>query len=326
MSDRSTFGTKTGWGQSGQLTTGNQTKRVTMQADFNRGVGAFDFTAQFNLTPSSTGNAIVNAEALVRWRVEGQEVTRRLTIGAGASLTGVGQAVRVEMYDATPPQFWKSRRVPGTATLTPGSENVTFSVSVAGIVESGDVITFSSQPNVQYAVGESLGPDVTIVPAYSGPASTTARATVAFEAASDYGVSVQVSAGVRGSNAQPPLLQPYDGPPYIGQFDADNPSPGTGFLFVVPQGANLPVLIPEDAGVNQVFITVIANDNGKLVSQGQAIVQIENKLSTQRIWDASQVDNSWVPIPPGAEGLILTNRAPTGFGALVYSVAFGVDG
>src|SRR5271163_2874822 len=75
--DRSTFLTKTGWGQSGNLVTGDRTQRVTMQADFSKGVGAFDFTAQFNISPPQGGNAIANAEALLHWRVEGQEVSRR---------------------------------------------------------------------------------------------------------------------------------------------------------------------------------------------------------------------------------------------------------
>jgi hypothetical protein len=324
--DRSTFATKTGWGQSGNLITGNRINRVTMQADFNKGVGAFDFTAQFNITPPNNGNAIVNAEALIHWRVEGQEVTRRLTIGAGATLTGVGQAVRVEMYDATPPLFYKARRAQSTATVTEGSPVVVFA-SDPGI-NADDTVTFSPQPKVQYGISEIDGNTVTLSTPYTGPSSTTATATVVFELPTQYGVSVQVSAGIRGSSAQPPLLQPYDGPPYV-EFGPTNPSPGSGFLFIVDPGELQVISIPQDAGVNQVFVTVapLFGNSGGLVPN-VAFASIENGLAQQRQWD-TQVVTGWVPVPPGAQIMLVSNNSVAGPGKpgpLKFSVAWGIDG
>ena len=320
--DRSTFLTKTGWGQSGNLTTGGKTQRVTMQADFNKGVGAFDFTAQFNITPLS-GDAVANAEALVSWRVEGQAVSRRLTIGAGSTITGVGQAVRIEMYDATPPQFTKMQRVPGTAALTPGSPDVVFS----GVVDlaTDSVIAFSTQPGVQYNIVGGSEANVTISPPYSGDPSEAAIATVAFESSAQYGVSVQVAAGLRGSSGQPPLLQPYDGLPYVAEFTSVNPSPGTGFVFIVPPGSFIAIAIPEDAGVTQAFVTAAANTPGHIIGPSVAMVSIQNKLALQRIWD-SQVTSDWVPVPPGAQSIFLANNAASPFGSIIYSVALGIDG
>jgi hypothetical protein len=321
--DRSTFLTKTGWGQSGTLTAGNKTQRVTMQADFNKGVGAFDFTCQFSVTAPG-GRSVVNAEALVSWRVEGQEVTRRITIGAGASLTGVGQAVRVEIYDATPPNFYQSRRVAGTVTVTEGSDAVVFSAAPG--LPLGSTLTFSAQPKVQYFIEAESGTDVTLTAPYTGPSRSSATATTAYESNITYGVGVQVSAGARGSNAQPPLLQPYDGPPYT-VFDANNPAPGGGFLFVVNPGDVLPIAIPEDAGVNQVFITVFPLFGGfGGVPTDTAIASIENGIGDQRTWD-TQVNKEWIPVPPGAQTLLVSNNSTGGRpGPLRFGVAFGIEG
>lgn len=325
--DRSTFRTKTGWGQSGNLTVGGKTQRVTMQADFNKGVGAFDFTAQFNLTPPGEGG-VVNAEALVHWRVEGQEVTRRITIGGGATLTGVGQAVRIEIYDATPLQFFKMKGLPGTATVTQGSPDVVFSVPPLNVIQVGDDIVFSTQPHVHYNIAEITGAlTIKLDRVYSGTSSALAKVTVAFDRnPTQYGVSVQVSAGIRGSSGQPPLLQPYDSPPYISAFSAANPSPGTGFLFPVPLGDVLLVSIPEDAGVNQIFVTVLPANGGipDALKPGSVNVFIENDVAIQKAWDPTVVIG-WVPVPPSATAVGIVNNATTS-GDIVVSISFGIDG
>jgi hypothetical protein len=321
---RSTFRTKTGWGQSGNLITGNKTQRVSMQADFNVGVGAFDFTAQFSLTPpgGGLGDAVVNAEALIHWRVEGQEVTRRVTIGAGTAVTGTGQAVRVEMFDATPPQFTQLHALPGTAHVTEGSAEVIF--TIPPVLIPGSAIIFAPQPKVQYLVERSTAAGVTLTTPYTGPSNAATTASSVFERAVQYGVSVQVSAGVRGSSGQPPLLQPYDGPPYVSEFSAENPAPGTGFLFVVDVGESIAINIPEDAGVTQVFVTAVSSGTLKPVGAGMAYAVIRNAIAPQRTWD-TQVTTGWVPIPPGAEQIILV-VATDATQNLEFSVAFGIDG
>lgn len=253
------------------------------------------------------------------WRVEGQQVTRRLTIGAGATLTGVGQAVRIEMYDATPEQFYKTRRVPGTATVTTGSPDVVLSLPPGDTVGVGQIIIFSTQPKVQYTIEEVSGVDITLTTPYTGSSSAAAVATSIFEQNVSYGVSVQVSAGVRGASGQPPLLQPYDGPPYVA-FDPNNPSPGTGFIFDVDASSEIDVTIPEDAGITQVYVT--ATGDSATLTPGEAFGVVGN-IAPQRSWD-TQVTPGWIPVPPGAQKLTLVNRSGTQ--SISFSCAFGIDG
>jgi hypothetical protein len=107
---------KTGWGASGKVVQGAGVSRiVSMQVDFPNDV-ATSYTVQFR--SSVPGNAVCNPEALITWSVEGQFVTRRVSIGDGTSVTGVGQAVNVKIQDNTPAIF-----------ITPGAE-VEYSVSV----------------------------------------------------------------------------------------------------------------------------------------------------------------------------------------------------
>lgn len=95
---RNTLAPKTGWGTSGNLTTGNTTQVVTMQADFPE---TGTYTVEFSLTANSNSNNPIVAEALITWVIEGNFVTRRVNVADGMSISGVGQGLRVVMNDAT---------------------------------------------------------------------------------------------------------------------------------------------------------------------------------------------------------------------------------
>lgn len=98
---------KQGWSASGTLVgqekwptndTGN--REVSLQVDFPQ-AGAY--TVQFNLTPKlPLTNHPVVAEASLLWSVEGNLVQRKVTVGNGTSISGVGQAVKVVVKDRTP--------------------------------------------------------------------------------------------------------------------------------------------------------------------------------------------------------------------------------
>jgi hypothetical protein len=90
-----------GWSQSGTLTPGNKNKQVTLQANFPK---TDTYTIQFNVDRTTfkgigAGASAQFTEALITWSVEGNDVTRKVTIADGVSVTGVGQAVRVVITD-----------------------------------------------------------------------------------------------------------------------------------------------------------------------------------------------------------------------------------
>lgn len=98
-----------GWQQSSTLHAGDPTKRFTMQANFEE---ADYYTVQFGVilpdgTPLvnaadyiPTSVPIVAPRAKISWSVEGQTVARLLDVGNGTTISGPGQAARIEAYDA----------------------------------------------------------------------------------------------------------------------------------------------------------------------------------------------------------------------------------
>jgi hypothetical protein len=98
---------KDGWSAGRQMTSGNKSQIVSLQADFLQKPGIY--TAQFTITPLEPVPpppvigffAPIRAEATVFWAVEGNTVTRKLSVTNGASISGPGQAVRIVIADVT---------------------------------------------------------------------------------------------------------------------------------------------------------------------------------------------------------------------------------
>jgi len=90
-----------GWSQSGTLVTGSSDNSVSLQANFPE---SFSYTIQVTIdgliTQSVTEPNPISPLVTVEWTVEGN-IIRRQFIGPG-SLTGVGQACKVFVQDATP--------------------------------------------------------------------------------------------------------------------------------------------------------------------------------------------------------------------------------
>lgn len=106
MSERNSRGNarkRVAWARSGKLISGDDSRSVSLQYTFETpGV----HTIQFNmivptLKPAVPHTAVIKAEALVTWETNGCTVTRRLSIGDGTTIQGVGESVKVVMYDTT---------------------------------------------------------------------------------------------------------------------------------------------------------------------------------------------------------------------------------
>jgi hypothetical protein len=102
-----------GWSTSGKIVASNvNNTEVKLQADFAErgpdgqnipGSGAGkNYTVQFNIRRLSGGNddsPPIQAEAVIQWTVEGNFVTRRVSVSNGTSVTGTGQACKVVVTD-----------------------------------------------------------------------------------------------------------------------------------------------------------------------------------------------------------------------------------
>jgi hypothetical protein len=93
---------KKAWSVSGTLTRYDVTKKVSLQANFAE-PGAY--TIQFLLVPPDL--AVFNpgpppeTYALIEWSVEGNTISRTVSVSNGSSISGNGQGVRVILYDQT---------------------------------------------------------------------------------------------------------------------------------------------------------------------------------------------------------------------------------
>jgi len=89
-----------GWSKSGTLVTFDSTNKISAQAVFD---APWSYTVQFSIVPRAfTGDPpIIECEADIEWSVAGNTVTRRITVVNGASISGVGEAVRVVCSDHT---------------------------------------------------------------------------------------------------------------------------------------------------------------------------------------------------------------------------------
>ena len=90
---------KKAWQQNGTLVPGANDKFVTLQADFSEDPGYYtvQFNTSANILPGTDG--YIRCKADIIWSVEGGEITRRVSVGNGISVSGAGQALRVVVSD-----------------------------------------------------------------------------------------------------------------------------------------------------------------------------------------------------------------------------------
>ncbi len=92
--------------QPNPMVTGNAQAVNGLQASLSDPYGAPEsgtmtlaFSVQHPTVPSSNG--VVDCQALINWTIDGNRVTRRISVGNGTSITGVGQSVMVQLIDKT---------------------------------------------------------------------------------------------------------------------------------------------------------------------------------------------------------------------------------
>lgn len=88
-----------GWSKTVDLISGNVDLNGTCQANFDQ---AGEYTVQFtvdNIVDLFGAPGIINPRADITWTVEGNPVRRTVSIANGTTVSGVGQACKVEVYD-----------------------------------------------------------------------------------------------------------------------------------------------------------------------------------------------------------------------------------
>lgn len=98
---------RTGWAITGELITGEAEGSVSLQAQFAEpGYYTIHFGVEF---PKPSFATITDIEAEIAFSLEGSTIRRRMNVGNGSAISGIGQAVDVDVYDVTHPDIANSK-------------------------------------------------------------------------------------------------------------------------------------------------------------------------------------------------------------------------
>lgn len=221
-----------GWSAAGNLAFLKPDKKVSLQCQFDEPAS---FTIAFSVNyPRSGIDEPCMAEAEIEWSVAGNSVKRTITVSDGAVVTGVGEAVIVRMFDASP-------------------------------------------------IGDSL----------TGGFGT------------EYGASVQVARGTRGSFTNPPILQRLT----------------TDYQSTVNAGLSRTFPVPENAGV--VGFKFLFGDSTGAAITDQEIRASQLDPNSNEISRCDPRDHEWVPLAPGAVNVEFTNVSADPLFVFIY---WAIDG
>lgn len=88
------------WSASGPMTTGSQDKVVALQQPFPE-PGIYTVTFALDPLQANLNAAGIRAQALIKWSVAGNTITRLVNVGDGVSVSGLAEAVSVVVQDVT---------------------------------------------------------------------------------------------------------------------------------------------------------------------------------------------------------------------------------
>lgn len=225
------------WSQSGTLITGNKAGVVSLQTGDLSDLDYKYYTIQFGVIPPNVSpltNAGYQALATITWSVNGNPITRQVSVGQGIEISGPADSITVRVQDATP---------------TPG-------FAPAGSVYT---VTISCSPGTRAATAQNqplLYPTPTV---QTSGSSAPAQLGVNGSASDTATFNVPQGAGVTGywvSVAASITISP--------NLDVQQMAGATLFEHIFAQ-LN-PLFVPLAPGANQVVIQNLDTQHGASVS------------------------------------------------------------
>ena len=199
---------KSGWQQSGVLTTGDTVKSVTVQASLEESA---TYTVQFGINPPPPPVApslgVFDCQAEIMWKVNGALVRRLVSVGNGVSVSGPAQGFNVRAFD-------------NTSNIFAGGD-YTVQISVA----KGNRPTTSNPPTLWTPVATVLAGGVGVVNIPQNAGVISAQVVLGVLAVG----ALPVKALVLQKNAAGQILKQYD------------PSIYTGFVPVAPNATQIEI-------------------------------------------------------------------------------------
>lgn len=261
-----------------------------------------EYTLQFQQVESTIDGSGQATYAIVRWKIQGQQIQRIISVFSGAVLTGVAEAVDVQLLDQSERGFAAS--IPSFATVTNGSPIVPLTLPI--VLGADEQVTFFTQPAVSYALaGPVNGSSIVLATPYTGPNGALVR----FFATASYKVAVSLSRGTRPTIMQPPILL------------TTKPISVSASSISAP-----PIFIPIDAGVISAFVTVdvVGSAGTAQAEAANARVIFADIRANPLTRFIPQPTPGWYAIPPGTDHIVFVNDSTTA--AINFSIQWGIEG
>jgi hypothetical protein len=257
--------------------------------------------------------------AIIRWKVQGQQIQRIISVSSGAVIGGVAQAVDVYLLDQSD-RSNTGFRFGVNAILVPGSPIVTLVGGAPGFfsLPGNELVFFASQPNIGYALASpvvnivSPGGTFLLANPYTGPAAPGPVGSV-FWTQVPYKVGVALSKGTRPTIMQPPVL-------LTNKLSVTIPPASLGPIAGIP--------IPQDAGVISLLTSVLPQlaPNISLANAAEGYVMFGQSTGLINHGYIPSAPQEWYPIPPGTVNVFFGNSNAGGGASLNFTYQWGIEG
>lgn len=304
-----------GWGQTGPLQTlqGQQPGGgFGLQKSFGKYARAY--TVQFALQPPANG---CDPTADIHFSVAGQTITRRVSVGNAVSITGLCQAINIQIYDTT------------TLLLL---KNIAGIVSDGGLIEvninnhgfpNGANILIANVTGTVEANGSWI---ITVVDAnnFTLNGSHFVNAYVSGGTAKNitsqqYAVSCTVTPGTRGSTALPPTLKGVASANSAGLANG-----GVGAQPCAPADGNVLYPVPQAVGVVSVEVSAISTSTPPSLNLFIDFYDASQTILIKRFGLVEVTYPVFVDVPPNAVYVNITNNDPSA--PANVALTWGIDG
>ena len=260
-----------------------------------------EYTIQFQVVEAPIDPEDFGLYAYIQWKVDGQQIQRIVSVFSGAVITGVANAVDVYLLDQSGRGV--ASNVLPSASVINGNPVVTYATPIT--IGQGQTIVFTSavpQQTYQIEMPVTNSTIVTLSQPYQGLTDISASS---YSIAS-YKVGANLSRGSRPTIMQPPTLI-------------------TDSIISIATGQPaITVVIPQDAGIISVLVTVTADSTPQTESLDGRINFVD-KIGAYVV--GTYVPNyfsGWFPIPVGAASMVLFNDSASA--NLTFGIQWGIEG
>ncbi len=263
-----------------------------------------EYTIEFQVVEPPIDPEDFALYAYIHWKVDGQQIQRIINVFSGAVISGVAEAVHVQLQDQSG-RGTVTNFLPN-ASVVHGSPIVTFTSPVS--LQQGQIIVFPptvlapQQQSYTVALGVTNSLTVQLTQGWQTPTSGLVNSY----SIATYKVAAALSKGARPTIMQPPALLV------------------TPIVLIAPAAVPQSLPIPQDAGIISVLVTVIAGVGAQSESINGWVDFIDRSGSLILGNFVPNLLSGWFPVPVGAETIRFHNESTTAL--LSFGIQWGIEG